>query len=94
MKINEKKNQDVATKWQRKMKTDKGENDGDTSSEYAYLSPESTCVVSNLTYIADEAGALAGADNILKSYLQSNNGPTILVSNTIKPQLPLRIRHL
>jgi DNA polymerase epsilon subunit 1 len=67
-----------------------GENDGDTSSEYAYLSPESTCVVSNLTYIADEAGALAGADNILKSYLQSNNGPTILVSNTIKPQLQFR----
>lgn len=64
--------------------------EGEASSEYSCLSPDSTCVVSNLAYVADEKGALTGADNILKSYLQSNNGPTILLSNTTRPQPQFR----
>ena len=67
-----------------------GDNVGEASSEYSCLSRDSTCVVSSLAYVVDESAALAGADNVLKSYLQSNNGPTILVSNTIKPQLQFR----
>eukprot|EP00571_Detonula_confervacea_P015151 CAMPEP_0172308022 /NCGR_PEP_ID=MMETSP1058-20130122/8746_1 /TAXON_ID=83371 /ORGANISM="Detonula confervacea, Strain CCMP 353" /LENGTH=2557 /DNA_ID=CAMNT_0013020353 /DNA_START=95 /DNA_END=7768 /DNA_ORIENTATION=- len=60
------------------------------SSEYSCLSLDSNCVVSSLTYVNDERGALAGADDALKSYLQSNNGPTILLSNTTKPQPQFR----
>lgn len=60
------------------------------SSEYSCLSLDSNCVVSSLTYVNDERGALTGADEALKSYLQSNNGPTILLSNTTKPQPQFR----
>jgi len=60
------------------------------SSEYSCLSLDSNCVVSSLTYVNDEGGALTGADDVLKSYLQSNNGPTILLSNTTKPQPQFR----
>jgi DNA polymerase epsilon subunit 1 len=64
--------------------------DGETSSEYSCLSRDSACLISSLAYVPDENAALTGADNVLKTYLQSNNGPTILVSNTIKPQLQFR----
>lgn len=65
--------------------------DGDVmNSEYSCLSPESRCVVSNLSYVKDEKGALTGADDVLKSYLQSNHGPTILLANTTKPQPQFR----
>ena len=61
-----------------------------SSSEYSCLSLDSNCAVSSLTYVKDERSALAGADDLLKSYLQSNNGPTILLSNTTKPQPQFR----
>ena len=60
------------------------------SSEYACLSPDSKCVVSGLNYAGDERTAFAGADEVLKSYLQSNNGPTFLLVNSTKPQAQLR----
>lgn len=68
------------------------DDDGDDvmTSEYSCLSPHSSCVVSNLSYVQDEKGALTGADDVLKSYLQSNNGPTILLANTTKPQPQFR----
>lgn len=66
------------------------EEEGEESSEYSCLSPDSKCTVSSLSYVKDERGALAGADDILKSYLQSNNGPTILLSNSAKPQPQFR----
>ena len=62
----------------------------EASSEYSCLSLESTCAVSSLTYVKDERGALSGADSVLQSYLSSNNGPTILLSNTTKPQPQFR----
>ena len=67
-----------------------GDEDGEASSEYSCLSPESRCAVSDLTYVVTEKEALAGADGVLQSYLQSNNGPTILLSNTAKPQPQFR----
>ena len=69
---------------------DDHEDEEGASSEYSCLSLDSTCVVSSLSYVSDERGALSGADNILKSYLQSNNGPTILLSNTTRPQPQFR----
>ena len=68
------------------------DDDGDDvmTSEYSSLSPDSSCVVSNLTYVGDEKRAFNGADDVLKSYLQSNNGPTILLANTTKPQPQFR----
>ena len=70
--------------------TGNAEGEEGASSEYSCLSLDSSCVVSSLTYVKDEAGALTGADDVLKSYLQSNNGPTILLSNTTKPQPQFR----
>ena len=66
--------------------------DGDevVTSEYSCLSPDSSCLVSNLSYVKDEKGAFNGADDVLKSYLQSNNGPTLLLANTTKPQPQFR----
>ncbi len=69
--------------------TDDDGNDAMTS-EYSSLSPDSNCIVSNLSYVKDEKAALTGADDVLKSYLQSNNGPTILLANTTKPQPQFR----
>ena len=64
--------------------------DGSGSSEYSCLSPDTKCKVTGLNYAKDEREALAGADEILKAYLQSNNGPTFLLVNSTKPQTQLR----
>ena len=66
------------------------EEDGAGTSEYSCLSSESKLVVSGLNYTNDERRALAGADEVLKAYLQSNNGPTLLLVNSMKPQAQLR----
>ncbi|KAL3782437.1 hypothetical protein HJC23_006010 [Cyclotella cryptica] len=68
---------------------EEGEDDNG-SSEYSCLSPESKCVVAGLNYVNDEKGALIGADEVLKAYLQSNNGPTVLLVNSTKPQPQFR----
>jgi len=67
-----------------------GEGEGGSSSEYSCLSIKSKCSVSSLFYANSERSALSGANEILTSYLQSNNGPTILLVNTTKPQPQFR----
>ncbi|KAL7551487.1 hypothetical protein ACHAWF_014678 [Thalassiosira exigua] len=66
------------------------EEDDDASSEYSCLSPDSSCIVSALAHVDDERSALSGTDDVLKSYLQSNNGPTVILSNTARPQPQFR----
>ena len=64
-----------------------GGDEEESSNDYSCLSPESNCAVANLSYVSDEAGAFAGANDVLNKYLQSNNGPTLLMSNTARPDL-------
>ncbi|KAL7468775.1 hypothetical protein ACHAXS_009012 [Conticribra weissflogii] len=64
--------------------------EGGSSSEYSCLSTKSKCSVSSLSYVDNERVALSGANEIMTSYLQSNNGPTILLVNTTKPQPQFR----
>ena len=66
------------------------EEEGTDSSEYLCLSPDSKCIVSGLSYVKDERAALTGANEVLQAYLQANNGPTLLLVNSTKPQPQFR----
>ena len=65
----------------------------DIDSDYACLSPGSSCKFSTLTFVDNEKNAFSAANEALTSYSKSNNGPTFLVLDSNKPMFQLR-RHM
>lgn len=62
----------------------------DLESEYACVSPRSSCDISSLSFVDREAVAFSEANDALNAYLKSNNGPSFLLVNSSKPTIQLR----
>jgi len=64
--------------------------DDDPESDYSALAPSSNCEVSSLSYVSSEELAFKGAQEVLNTYSQANNGPTFLLVNSGKSISQLR----
>lgn len=62
----------------------------DLESEYACVSPDSYCEMSDLNFVDREDQAYSAVNDVLNSYLKSNNGPTFLMVNSSKATTQLR----
>jgi DNA polymerase epsilon subunit 1 len=64
----------------------------DTESKYGTLSPDSEISVGSLAFVGNEEKAFKGAQDLLNTYSQGNNGPTLLLINSTKSMLQIRKR--
>ena len=64
----------------------------ETESPFARLSFESQCQVDSLTFVDTEDKAFRGVNDVLNSYSQANNGPTLLLLNSTKSSSQIRKR--
>ena len=64
----------------------------DTGSKYGAISPDSELVVASLAFVDSEERAFKGAQEILNTYSQGNNGPTLLLINSTKTISQIRKR--
>jgi DNA polymerase epsilon subunit 1 len=62
----------------------------DLESEYACVSPDSSCIISSLNFVDREDMAYSAANDAINSYSKSSNGPTFLLLNSSRPALQLR----
>ena len=62
----------------------------DLDSEYACLSPESSCKFSTVSFVDNDRMAFSAANEAISSYSKSNNGPTFLVLDSNKATFQLR----
>jgi len=64
----------------------------DTESQYGALSPDSEIAVGSLAFVDSEEKAFKGTQDLLNTYSQGNNGPTLLLMNSTKSLSQIRKR--
>lgn len=64
----------------------------EAESKYAEISPISACSLNSLTIVDSEDKSFKGVHDVLNTYSQANNGPTMLILNTMKNATQIRKR--